>query len=188
MRTCNFFSIVCSHKMWNYIYTISCVGEKRRISIELSSNISVRRCELKANKPVRGRSEQYQWLEWNESYWYYPQYPILFISMYSLIFSVCWVGFTGCIGCIPRAYLSLLLGFLFSHFLAESKLLNISCRAWHSCYFYEFGALKVYRGDQEFHFVPSFISCTSFLWTLVQSFFRSLYNKYKFPFGPRIFS
>ena len=44
--------------MWNYLYTLACVGEKRRSSIELSNNISERQCVLKANEPVSEHSER----------------------------------------------------------------------------------------------------------------------------------
>ena len=54
----HFFSILRSHKC-GVIYTrFHVLARKRRSSMDLSNNISERRCELKANEPVSGHSER----------------------------------------------------------------------------------------------------------------------------------
>ena len=66
----------------------------RRSSIELSNIISERRCELKANEPVRNEVTRERGCcriisverAIARSYWYYPQYPILLLS---IIMCVC---------------------------------------------------------------------------------------------------
>ena len=51
-------AILCSHKSGNISHTFMCWRTRRRSSIELSNNISGRRCELKSNEPVSEGSER----------------------------------------------------------------------------------------------------------------------------------